>query len=87
MPMYEIESTHTKAECMNMLDKMAEEQPQILDKAVFGCMAGDHTAWATVEANSEQEARNMLPENVRDKAKVVPVGKFNREQIKQMHQM
>jgi hypothetical protein len=85
MSLYVIESPHTKEECMQALDEMAQQQPQMLDKVVFGCMSGEHTGWATIEADNEEEVRKMLPSNVRGKAKVVPVSKFNKQQIESLH--
>jgi hypothetical protein len=87
MPQFLIEAPHTKEECLKALDTMMEDEPQFLDDSLFGCMAGDHTGYATVEASSEVEARNKLPEFLRMKAKVVEVNKITPEQIKSFHSM
>ena len=87
MPQYLIESPHTKEECLQALDRISEQKPKLLEQSWFGCMSGDHTEWATVEASDKAEARNMLPDFLRDKARVVEVSKITPEQVKSFHQM
>ena len=83
---YLIESKHTEAECLNVLD-ILEQNPQLLDRCYMACMSGNHTGWATVEADDESKARNMLPTDLRVNAKVTEVSKFTPEQIRSFHQM
>ena len=78
-------SSHTKEECLKAMDDISAQNPKLLDKCWWGCMSGDHTAYAVVEAGSEQEALNMVPADVRGKAKVTKVSKITSEQIKQFH--
>ena len=85
MPQFMIEAPHTKEECLAALDEMKDDEPEVLDQTWFGCMAGDHTGWTTVEARSEAEARGMLPDFLRDKARVVEVNKITPEQIESFH--
>jgi len=87
MPEFMIEAPHTTEECLQTLDTMETEEPKLLEESWFGCMAGDHTSYATVEASSESEARSMLPDFLQDKARVVEVTKITPEQIKSFHQM
>ena len=84
---YLIESKHTEAECLNALDRIVEENPQLLDKCYMACATGNHTGWATVEAEDESKARNMLPTNLRGNAVIIEVSKFTPEQIRAFHQM
>jgi len=85
MPRYLIESPHTKEECLRALDELVEEDPQLLDKYEFGCMAGEHTGYATVEAASEADAEKLVPEFLRGKAKIVELTKFTPEQVRSFH--
>lgn len=87
MSQYLIESEHTKEECIRALDEITESDPQLLEKFEFGCMAGDHTGWATVEAGSEEEARKKVPDFLQSKTRVVEVSKFTPEQVRSFHQM
>ena len=86
MARYLIESPHTKEECLQALDEVLAQGPETLARYDFGCMAGDHTGWATVEAGSESEAQNPVPGFLRSKARVVELTKFTPDQIKSFHQ-
>jgi hypothetical protein len=83
---YLIESPHTKEECLQALDDTLARGPEFLAKFNWGCMSGEHTGWAVVEAGSETAARSLVPVVVRSKARVIEVGKFTPEQIKSFHQ-
>jgi hypothetical protein len=85
MAQFLIESPHTKEECLKALDELVENEPVLLKESWFGCSSGDHTEYATVSASSETEARRMLPEFLRDKARVVEVTKITPDQIKSFH--
>jgi hypothetical protein len=82
---YLIESPHTKDECLQALDDALARGPGFLAKFDWGCMSGDHTGWAVVEAGSETAARTMVPALVRGKARVVEVSKITPGQIKSFH--
>jgi hypothetical protein len=86
MPQYLIESPHTKEECLKALDETLAKGPEVLNRFEYGCMAGDHRGWATVEAPSESQARDYVPSFLRSKARVVAVGRFTPEQIRSYHQ-
>ena len=84
MARYHVASPHTKEQCLADLDAMAEK-PEVLNKFEWGCMAGDHTGYAVVEASSEDEARSMLPAAMRAKAHISQVGGITSEQIRSFH--
>lgn len=54
---YLIESKHTNEECLNALDQIVAHNRQLLDRCYMPCMASNHTGWATVEAQDENEAQ------------------------------
>ncbi len=85
MARYIVESPHTKEECLRALDEILAEGPAILNKFDWGCQAGDHTGYALVDAEGESEVRNMVPSFLRNKARIVKVGKFTPEQIRSFH--
>ncbi len=84
---YHIESPHSKEECLQALDEVLARGPQFLAQFDWGCMAGQHVGWATVDASSESEARNMVPGIVRSKARITPVNKFSPSEIESFHTM
>ena len=68
---YLIEQEHTKEECLQALDDILAEGPDILARYDFGCMAGDHTGYATIDARSEDAARDSHPALPRNLPKVL----------------
>ncbi len=52
----------------------------------WGCLDGDHTGWATVEASSPQEALMAVPTAQRRNARVIRITKFSPEEIERMHE-
>lgn len=85
MARYLIESPHTKEECLQALDETLALGSGVLAQYQFGCMDGDHTGWAIVEAGSKEEARNMVPAVVRARARIVELTSFTPEQIRSLH--
>ena len=82
-----IELPHTADQCMHALDEMEESGRDLLDNTFWGCMAGNHTGWAMVEAMNESDVWNMVPPAVRDDVNIIEVSKFTSEQIRSMHKM
>ena len=79
-------SPHTEEECLAALDAAAKQGKDSLNKLEWGCMSGDHTAYAIYEAESADAARRLVPENVRSKARVIKVDKFTPDQIRKFHE-
>jgi len=50
MAKYLIESPHTEEECLQALDETLEKGTDLLAKFDWGCMSGEHTGWAVVDA-------------------------------------
>lgn len=85
MAKFLVESPHTPEECLAALDKMAVT-PGTLAKFDWGCMAGDHTGYAIVDAANESAALESIPASMRSGAKAIKLNKFTPEQIKAFHQ-
>ena len=82
---YLVESPHTKEECLRELDGLAAKGNDVLMKFSWGCMAGEHTGYAILEADSEAAARSVVPEVVRSKVRVHPVSTFTAKDIEKFH--
>lgn len=80
-----IASPHNKEECLHALDETLASGPEVLAKYEFGCSAGDHTGYALVNVETEREARLMVPEFLRNKAKIVEVAPYTPEEIRAFH--
>lgn len=85
MGRYLIQSPHTKEECLRALDEILANGPDALAKYEWGCMAGDHTGYAIIEAKSDGEAAGHVPAFLRGKAHVVKLNRFTPEQIREFH--
>ncbi len=55
-----------------------------LTHADFGCLDGEHKAWITVEGESKEEVRSILPPSYRSQAKIVKLNKFTPDEIEEM---
>jgi hypothetical protein len=80
-----VQVPHTKEQCMNMMSDMKGKGDAFLSKFQFGCMSGDHTAYAFLEGASEESIRQMLPPDEQKAAKIEKVDKFTAAQIEKMH--
>ncbi|HLC29254.1 MAG TPA: hypothetical protein VJM51_00545 [Dehalococcoidia bacterium] len=86
MARYFVASPHTPEDCLQALDEVLEQGPQLLAEYEWGCMAGDHTGYLTIEASSGSEAQNAVPSFIRSKARIVATNKFTPDQIRSFHQ-
>jgi hypothetical protein len=81
---YLIEAPHSPDECVQAMDEALARGPRFLAQFDWGCVGGEHTGWATVEADNEYEARGMVPAVVRSRARIVRVGKVTPDNINAM---
>jgi len=51
----------------------------------WGCKAGVHTGWVTIEAEDEKQAVLVAPPFLRNKARAIKIVKFSAEQVKETH--
>lgn len=84
MPQFLIESPHQSQDCLAILDQVLAAG--YLTHFSWGCMAGEHCGWVILEAESEKEARMVVPSLVRDKARIVQLYVFNADEVKKLHQ-
>jgi hypothetical protein len=88
MARYFIQASHTPAECLQGLDTILAQGPDVLSNYDFGCAVGDHSnhiCQTTVEAPDEAAARSTIPSLIRDRARVIEIGKFTPEQVRSFH--
>lgn len=82
---YLIQSPHTKQECLRELDEISAKGQKTLGQFFWGCGQGDHTGYAIVDVRSAGEARALVPEFIREKARIIELVQFTPEQIKSLH--
>ena len=78
MEKFIIISNHTEEDCRMAINHFMEHHASYLTHFEWGCKDNDHTAWAIVEAESKDHARQMVPWYLRDKARIVKVVQFSR---------
>jgi hypothetical protein len=82
---YLVQIKHTPEQCMTTLNDIKGQGDAFLSKFEWGCMSGDHTAYAFLEGKSETDVKNMLPKDVQATAKIQKVDKFTADQIENLH--
>jgi hypothetical protein len=83
MDRYLIETPHTHDECLGLLDQILATG--YLHNFDWGCEDGDHTGWAIIEAESQEQAMLAVPAVVRPRARVVKLNRFTDEDVQRLH--
>ena len=83
MPKFLIEVPHPDEplSCAQIVKVFLSSGSHFLTHADWGCMDGVHSAWLVLEADSKEEARNVVPPLFRSHAKIVALNQFSMEQI------
>jgi hypothetical protein len=85
MARYLVELPHTKEDCLEALDSVVAFSNSLMDRIDWGCGGDVHTGWLMIEAQDANAAKMMVPTNIRDSAKAVPLNKFSAEQVRSFH--
>jgi len=85
MKRYLIETPHKAEDCLRVLDEELAKGPEVLDKFEYACMAGDHTGYAIIDANTRDDAAKLVPTFLLESAKIVEVAKFTPDMIRSFH--
>jgi len=83
MPRFLIEVPHEEeiVSCAKAIRLLFSTGSHFLTHADFGCSDGEHKAWVIVDLDSREEARSILPPDLRQAAKITQLSKFSMEQI------
>lgn len=86
MSRFLIELTHEAdgTACARFVKLALTSGSHFLTHADWGCKDGEHNAWLIVEADSKEEARNILPPPFRPQARIIALNHFTLEQIDAM---
>ncbi|WKZ34237.1 MAG: hypothetical protein QY332_11510 [Anaerolineales bacterium] len=74
MERFVIESPHSEENCDQVVRDL--HAAGYLHQFEWGCKDNHHTAWAIVDAENREHARQIVPWYVRDKVRVVRLVKF-----------
>jgi hypothetical protein len=86
MPKFLIEVPHEEETiaCARAVQVLLSTGSHFVSHAQFGCMDGDHRSWLTVDVDSKDEARRIVPPVFRGIARVVQLNRFTVEQIQEL---
>ena len=73
-----------KVACARAVQILLRTGSHFITHADFGCYDGVHKAWITVEVDSKDEARAILPPAYRSQATIVGLNKFTLEEIDEL---
>jgi hypothetical protein len=78
-----IEVPHEEATlaCARAVEVFLTSGSHFLSHADWGCYDGEHKAWITIEADSKDEARHVVPPAFRAQAKIVKLNAFTMKEI------
>jgi len=74
MQKYIIESPHTAENCDQVVKDI--HAAGYLHHFEWGCKDDDHTAWAIIEAETAEDAKQIVPWYLRAQARIVRLVKF-----------
>lgn len=83
MPKFLIEVPHEEEllACAQVVDSFLNYGSHFAMKADWGCRDGVHKAWITLETESKEDARNILPPAYRPIATIIQLNKFSMDEI------
>lgn len=83
MARFLIEVSHDEdpGECARAVQFFLRTGSQFMTRADWGCSDGVHKAFIIVDAESKDEARNMVPRVFHSQANIVQLNKFTMEEI------
>jgi hypothetical protein len=70
--------------CARVVQVFLATGSHFLTHADWGCMDGDHRCWITVDAESKEEARCVLPPAFRADAKITGLNRFTMDEIEEI---
>jgi len=67
--------------CARTVEVFITSGSHFLTHADWGCKDGEHKAWITVEIDSRDAARGILPPAFRSQAKIVQLNAFSMKEV------
>jgi len=83
MNRYLIETPHTKRNCKLVVSEV--HAMGYLHNFDWGCDDGVHCGWAVIEAESEAQARTVVPGIARETARVIKLIRFSEDLAHELH--
>ncbi len=83
MDRYLVISPHTAKDCAEALKQVL--YVGYITHFDWGCMDGEHTGWAIIEAGNANEAKMVVPPSQRPTTRVIRLNKFSPSDIQKIH--
>jgi hypothetical protein len=77
----EVPHEEERVACAKAVKILLSTGSHFLTNADFGCTDGDHRGWITVEAQTKEEARGMLPVAYRSQSRIVELSRFSIKEL------
>ncbi len=84
MDRFLIESSHIDVDCNNVMEQFVFHG--YINHFDWGCKAGVHTGWATIEAENASQALLSVPPRLRSTARAVRLNRYTPESIQKDHE-
>lgn len=83
MPRFLIEVEHEEevVACARAIKILFTAGSHFMTHSEWGCKDGVHKGWITVDMDSKEEVRRVLPPAYRKQAKIVELNKFSLEEL------
>ena len=83
MPRYLIEVPHEnkKEACQRAVEVFLATGSHFMTNADWGCEDDEHKAWIMVDLDNKDEAKNIVPPQFRENAKIIELVKFTKEDL------
>lgn len=81
MKKYLVVSPHTEEDCAKVVKSTLAIG--YLTHYQWGCKAGEHCAWAMIDADSANEALLSVPTMIRDKSRAIEIVQFDPNEVQQ----
>lgn len=69
--------------CAQVVESFLNYGSHFSTNADWGCMDGVHKAWITIETDTREDARNILPPAYRAQANITQLNKFTMEKLEE----
>jgi hypothetical protein len=70
--------------CAQAVQIFLQTGSHFLTNADWGCADGEHYAWLTLEVESKEDARSVLPSSFRSQARIVRLNKYTMQEIEEV---
>jgi len=80
----EVPHEGTAAACARAAELLLRTGSHFLTRADYGCTDGVHRAWIIVEADTKEDAGNVVPPELRSVANIVRLNYFTMAQVDEL---